>query len=151
MAIRVGDTIPHFTSVDALGNQFNSNDYVGRKALVIYFYPKDETRVCTAQACSFRDQYEVFKELGAEVIGISSDSVTSHRKFAQNHRLPFLLLADTNQKIQKLFGVRRDWFGMIPGRETFVVDQHGTIIMVFDSTSGEIHIQKALEALKKIN
>lgn len=151
MAIRVGDTIPHFTSVDALGNQFNSNDYVGRKAMVIYFYPKDETRVCTAQACSFRDQYEVFKELGAEVIGISSDSVTSHWKFAQNHRLPFLLLADTNQKIQKLFGVRRDWFGLIPGRETFVVDQHGTIIMVFDSTSGEIHIQKALEALKKIN
>lgn len=149
MALKVGDKVPHFTSVDALGNPFDSHDYLGQKALVIYFYPKDETCVCTAQACSFRDQYEVFIELGAEVIGISSDSVSSHRQFVQHHRLPFLLLSDTNQAIRNLFGVRRDWLGLIPGRETFVADQSGEIIMVFDSTSGEIHIQKAIEALKK--
>lgn len=151
MGLQIGDKVPHFTSVDAKGKSFDSSNYVGRKPLVIYFYPKDETRVCTAQACSFRDQYQDFKELGAEVIGISSDSVASHQSFASHHRLPFILLSDSDQKIRKMFGVRRDLLGLIPGRETYVADQNGKIILVFDSTSGEIHIQKALEALKNNN
>lgn len=149
MALQVGDTIPHFTAVDSKGNPFDSNDYSG-KPLVIYFYPKNETRVCTEQACSFRDQYEDFKALGAEVIGISSDSVASHQKFAAHHHLPFILLSDSDKKLRKLFGVPNDYLGLIPGRTTYVADKNGVVQLVFDSTSGKIHIEKALEILKSV-
>jgi len=147
--MEIGDKIPEFTSIDGNGNAFDSRNYFG-KPLVIYFYPKDETRVCTEQACSFRDQYEDFKTLGAEVIGISSDSVQSHQKFAANHRLPFILLSDTDKKIRKAFGVPNDFLGLIPGRTTYVADKNGIVQLVFDSTSGKIHIEKALEMLKTL-
>lgn len=145
--IKVGDKLPHFKAKDAEGNEFDSASVVGRKPVVVYFYPKDETRICTIQACSFRDNYEDFVTLGAEVIGISVDSVASHKKFAEHHRLPFILLADTDNKIRKKFGVRNDWFGFVPGRTTYVANKHGKVVMVFDSTDGEAHIQKALAAL----
>lgn len=148
MAIKVGDPIPHFTAKDKAGQDFDSHDYVGKKPLVIYFYPKDETRVCTQQACSFRDQYEDFKALGAEVIGISSDSVASHQKFSAHHQLPFILLSDPDKKIRNAFGVTSNWLGLIPGRATYVTNTAGIVTMVFNSTSGTIHIDKALEALK---
>ncbi|WP_284651870.1 peroxiredoxin [Flavobacterium terrisoli] len=147
--MEVGDKIPHFTSTDSKGNAFDSQDYTG-KFLVIYFYPKNETRVCTEQACSFRDQYEDFKALGAEVIGISSDSVKSHQKFTANHHLPFILLSDDNKKLRKLFGVPNDYLGLIPGRTTYVTDKNGVVQLIFDSTSGKIHIEKALEMLKTL-
>jgi peroxiredoxin Q/BCP len=147
MAIKVGDTLPHFTAVDSQGNPFDSKNCIG-KALVIYFYPKDDTRVCTEQACSFRDQYEDFKALGAEVIGVSADSVKSHQKFASRYRLPFILLSDGNKKLRKLFGVPNDLLGLIPGRVTYVIDQNGMVRLVFNSLSGKIHIQKALQMLK---
>jgi thioredoxin-dependent peroxiredoxin len=149
MAIQVGDKIPNFSAIDTNGNVFESNTIVGQKALVIYFYPKDDTRVCTEQACSFRDQYEDFKTLGAEVIGISSDSVKSHQKFAKQYRLPFTLLSDSNKKLRKLFGVPNDLLGLIPGRVTYVADKNGVIQLVFNSMSGKIHIEKALEILKR--
>ncbi len=148
MALKVGDIIPHFTAIDTNGNVFDSKNYLG-KSLVIYFYPKDETRVCTEQACSFRDNYEDFKSLGAEVIGISSDSDKSHKKFASKHQLPFILLSDSDKKLRKLFGVPNDLFGLLPGRVTYVVNKNGIIEMVFNSMSGKIHIEKALEILKK--
>lgn len=91
MALQVGDSIPHFFAQDTNGTTFDSTNYIGKKPVVIYFYPKDNTPGCTAEACSFRDQYEDFKDLGAEVIGISSDSVASHQKFSKQYRLPFLL------------------------------------------------------------
>ena len=147
--MKIGDTIPPFTGIDSKGNPFDSKDYQG-KALVVYFYPKNETRICTEQACSFRDQYEDFKALGAEVIGISSDSVKSHQKFAANHHLPFILLSDGDKKLRKLFGVANDFLGLIPGRTTYVADKNGVIQLIFDSTSGKIHIDKALEILKTI-
>ncbi len=149
MALQVGDSIPHFTAKDAAGTIFDSREFIGKKPLVIYFYPKDDTHVCTQQACSFRDQYEDFKMQGAEVIGISGDSIKSHQHFAQQYQLPFILLSDADSKIRDLFGVPRHWLGLIPGRVTYVTDAKGVIIMVFSSTSGNIHIQKALEALKK--
>jgi peroxiredoxin Q/BCP len=148
MALQVGDSIPFFTSVDTNGKPFESRDYMGQ-SLVIYFYPKDETRVCTEQACSFRDHYEDFKALGAEVIGISSDSVQSHQEFATHHQLPFILLSDSDKKLRKLFGVPNDLLGLIPGRVTYVVDKKGIIQLVFNSMSGKIHIEKALEILKR--
>ncbi|HQF48003.1 peroxiredoxin [Flavobacterium alvei] len=150
MALQVGDKIPHFSVKDNVGNDFNSESIIGKKAVVIYFYPKDNTPGCTAQACSFRDQYQDFKDLGAEVIGISSDSVTSHEKFIQKYKLPFILLSDSDKKIRNLFGVKTNLFGLLPGRVTYVADQNGIIQMVFDSLSATKHIPKALEMIKKI-
>ena len=148
MELKVGDKIPNFKAIDTNGNDFNSQDLIGKKPLVIYFYPKDNTPGCTTQACSFRDQYEDFKDLGAEVIGISSDSVVSHQKFSQQFRLPFILLSDSDKKIRTLFGVPSNLFGLIPGRVTYVADKTGTVIMVFDSMKAKEHISKALEAIR---
>ena len=150
MELKVGDKIPNFTAKDTNGNDFDSQELIGRKPLVIYFYPKDNTPGCTVQACSFRDQYEDFKDLGAEVIGISSDSVVSHQKFTQQYQLPFILLSDSDKKIKKLFGVPSSLFGLLPGRVTYVADKTGTIIMVFDSRKAKLHIPKALEAIREL-
>ena len=150
MALQVGDKIPNFAAIDTNGDLFDSNEVIGKKPVVVYFYPKDNTRVCTEQACSFRDQYEDFKTLGAEVIGISSDSLKSHVEFASKHNLPFILLSDFDKKIRKAFGVPNDYLGLIPGRATYVADKNGIIQLIFDSTSGKIHIEKALEILKRM-
>lgn len=149
MALKIGDKLPDFSAKDTNGNTFNSQDYIGKQSLVIYFYPKDETKVCTQQACSFRDNYQKFKDLGAEVIGISADTVTSHLKFKSKFNLPFILLSDNDKKLRKLFGVEND-FLIIPGRQTYVVDEKGIVVMVFNSMSGNIHIEKALKTLKKL-
>ena len=150
MAVQVGDIIPHFSALDTNGNTFDSATIVGKKPLVIYFYPKDNTPGCTAQACSFRDQYEDFLDLGAEVIGVSSDSVISHQKFTAQYQLPFVLLSDTDKKIRNLFGVPSSLLGMLPGRVTYVVDTAGMVQLVFNSMLSGNHIPKALEAIQKI-
>lgn len=150
MALQVGDKIPNFSAKDNNGNDFDSDSIIGRKPVVIYFYPKDNTPGCTAQACSFRDQYEDFKDLGAEVIGISSDSIASHEKFIQKYNLPFILLSDSDKKIRNLFGVKANLFGLLPGRVTYVVDKNGIIQLVFDSMMASNHIPKALEIITKI-
>jgi peroxiredoxin Q/BCP len=149
MSLKIGDKLPSFSAKDTNGNIFYSQDYIRKQPLVIYFYPKDDTPGCTAQACSFRDNYQEFKDLGAEVIGISSDTVTSHLKFKSKFNLPFILLSDNDKKLRKLFGVQNSLF-IIPGRETFVIDKQGLVIMVFNSMSSEIHITKALKVLKKL-
>jgi thioredoxin-dependent peroxiredoxin len=150
MALSVGDKIPHFSAKDSNGNDFDSAFVLGKKPVVFYFYPKDNTPGCTAQACSFRDQYQDFKDLGAEVIGISSDTMASHEKFVKQYKLPFLLLSDNDKKLRKLFGVKPGLFGMIPGRVTYVVDNNGVIQLIFDSMLATNHIPKALEKIKKI-
>jgi peroxiredoxin Q/BCP len=150
MALQKGDVVPNFTSIDTKGNPFDSTSIVGKKPVVIYFYPKDNTPGCTAQACSFRDQYEDFLDMGAEVIGVSGDDQDSHQKFTSKYRLPFLLLSDSNKKIRKLFGVPTSLFGMLPGRVTYVIDTNGVIQYVFNSMLAGQHIPKALAAVKKI-
>ena len=150
MGLQKGDEVPNFMSIDTKGNPFDSNSIVGKKPVVLYFYPKDNTPGCTAQACSFRDQYEDFLDLGAEVIGVSSDSLASHQKFTAQYRLPFLLLSDTDKKIRKLFGVPTAFLGLLPGRVTYVVDAKGVVQMLFNSVLAGQHIPKALEAVKKI-
>ena len=147
MALKIGDKIPSFTSIDSKGDSFDIIKYIGIP-LVIYFYPKDDTPGCTIQACTFRDKYEDFKALGAEVIGISSDSLKSHQKFASRYKLPFILLSDFDKKIRTQFGVPNDFLGLIPGRATYVIDKEGVVQLIFDSTSAKIHIEKALEILK---
>ena len=150
MALQVGDKIPKFTAKDNKGNDFDSDSIIGKKPVVIYFYPKDNTPGCTAQACSFRDQYEDFKDLGAEVIGISSDSIASHEKFIHKYQLPFILLSDSDKKIRTLFGVKSDLFGLLPGRVTYVVDKNGIIQLIFDSMNATNHIPKALDVIQKL-
>ena len=150
MALKVGDKIPDFTATDNNGQTFDSKAFIGIKPVVIYFYPKDNTPGCTAQACSFRDQYQDFKDLGAEVIGISSDSEASHEKFSKQYKLPFILLSDKNKNIRNQFGVKGDMFGLIPGRVTYVADKNGIVKMIFDSVLATKHIPKALEAIKRL-
>lgn len=150
MELKVGDKIPNFTAKDTNGADFDSQNIVGHKPVVIYFYPKDNTPGCTTQACSFRDQYEDFKDLGAEVIGISSDSVASHQQFTNQYKLPFILLSDGDKKIRKLFGVPAQMFGLVPGRVTYVADKNGVIQMIFDNLMAAKHIPKALNTIKKL-
>jgi len=148
MGLKVGDSIPDFSLLDQQGQLFHLREVLGKKALVIYFYPKDNTPGCIAEACSFRDSYEQFKELGAEVIGISSDSEKMHRKFASRYQLPFILLADTDKQVRRRFKVADNLFGLLPGRETFVVNKEGRIILVFNSVNAKLHMRKALNSLK---
>ncbi|WP_242928690.1 peroxiredoxin [Pontibacter vulgaris] len=147
-SIKAGDKAPDFELQQQDGSTFRLYDILKTKSVVLYFYPKDNTPGCTKQACEFRDQYEVFKEYGAEVVGISSDSEVSHEKFGQVHRLPFVLLSDKGGRIRKLFGVPRT-MGIVPGRVTYVIDQQGTVRFVFNSLTKPLeHVNKVLEVLK---
>ena len=148
MSLKVGDRIPHFELLNQHGELFNSETFLGVKPLVVYFYPKDETPGCTAEACSFRDHYEEFLELGAEVIGISSDAVKSHQKFATRHKLPFVLLSDSKKKVQRLFKLPKILFGLFTKRITFVIDKEGLVSYVHSSLMPDTHIKKALQQLK---
>lgn len=147
MALQIGTPMPHFTATKQDGTVFDSHS-LHNVPVVIYFYPKDNTPGCTTQACSFRDAYQDFQELGAEVIGVSGDSVRSHQNFQQKYKLPFILLADENRKLRKLFGVPTALFGMVPGRVTYVFDASGKAIYIFDTLSAKNHMSKALHAIK---
>lgn len=152
MALAAGDRIPSFSLPDQKGQTVSIDDLIGKKNLVIYFYPKDETSGCTAEACSFRDNYEEFENLGCEVIGISSDSIQAHEKFAANHRLNFTLLADTEKKVRKLFGVPSNLFGLLPGRVTYIIDKKGIVRSVHNSQMDpKSHIEKALSEVKQLD
>jgi thioredoxin-dependent peroxiredoxin len=148
--IQVGDKAPHFSLKDAAGKTISLKDFVGKKPVVLYFYPKDETPGCTAEACTFRDFYEDFQEAGAEVIGVSSDSESSHQKFAQRHNLPFILLSDTRHEVKKLYGVKST-LGLLPGRVTFVIDKKGVVQHVFESQfRAKQHIFESLDIIKNL-
>ena len=149
MVLKEGDIVPNFKAKTHSGEKFELANYIG-KPLVIYFYPKDNTPGCTTQACSFRDQYQDFQDLGAEVIGISGDTEDSHDKFAQKHNLPFILLSDSKKKIRNIFGVPTHFFGLLPGRVTYIIDKEGKIVSVFNSIKANIHIEHALEMLKEM-
>jgi len=133
------------------GSYVALQDFLGKKNVVVYFYPKDFTRGCTAEACSFRDSYEVFNDLGAEVIGISSDSQDSHRDFAQQHHLPFILLSDADGGVRKAYGVKKS-LGLFAGRVSFVIDKRGIIRLIFSSqTRVTAHVGEALNVLKSLS
>ena len=148
MSLKVGDRIPHFELLNQHGELFKSETVSGVKPLVVYFYPKDETPGCTAEACSFRDHYEDFLQLGAEVIGISSEGVKSHQKFAARHKLPFILLSDSKKKVQRLFKLPKILFGLYTKRITFVIDKEGLVSYVHSSLMPDTNIKKALQQLK---
>lgn len=151
MAIKKGDQCPTFTLKDQNGEQFNMEDVLGKENLVLYFYPKDDSPGCTKQACSFRDAFEDFVEIGARVIGISSDDEESHKKFAEKHNLPFTLLADSQKKVRKMFGVPTNLLGLIPGRVTYVIDKDSIVQGVFNSQMHfDKHVSEAMKILKNL-
>jgi len=146
--VDVGQPAPDFELADAQGKRVRLSDFRGKQSVVLYFYPKDDTPGCTKEACSFRDSYEAFKEAGAEVIGVSSDSESSHGKFAAKYKLPFTLLADTGGAIRKQYGVPAT-LGLLPGRVTFVIDPQGVVRHVFNSQlQATRHVDEALKILK---
>lgn len=146
-AVRVGDRAPAFTAPLQDGGTFDSASLLGRSWLVLFFYPKDNTPVCTKEACAFRDSYEKFAAAGAEVVGVSSDSADSHARFAAKHRLPFPIVADTDRRLRKLFGVPNP-LGVIPGRVTYVIDRDGVVRLVYSALfASDEHVSRALEAV----
>ena len=149
--LSVGSTIPQFSLNDQRGHLFNISSVLGKKNLVIYFYPKDDSPGCTKEACSFRDQFEVFKEADAVIIGISSQSVKSHKEFAEKYRLNYTLLSDDGNSVRKLFGVPTNFLGLIPGRVTYIVNKMGKVVFVFNSQmNAEQHVSEALNVLKEL-
>lgn len=150
-AVKVGDKAPDFTLPAQDGGNVSLHDFAGQKAVVLYFYPKDGTPGCTKEACSFRDSYEDFKSAGAEVLGVSSQNEKSHQSFASEHKLPFKLLADTDGKLRKTYGVPSS-MGVLPGRVTYVIDKAGVVRLVFNSQlDATKHVSEALNVIKGLS
>jgi peroxiredoxin Q/BCP len=149
MSISIGDTCPSFSLQNQHGKTINIQDYIGSKNLVIYFYPKDNTPGCTKEACSFRDAMQDLNNLDCEVFGVSADSVTSHKKFADQFRLTFNLLSDEGNTVRKSFKVPANLFGLIPGRVTYVINKDGKVVHIINSqTNPDKHIKETIEMLK---
>ena len=148
--IQTGDRAPDVSASDERGNQISLADFRGRQPVVLFFYPKDGTPICTKEACAFRDSYEDFVRAGAAVIGVSSDSQQRHGEFASAHRLPFHLLSDENGALRKAFGVPKT-LGIMAGRVTYVIDREGIVRHVFNSQfSADRHVQEALAIVRQL-
>jgi thioredoxin-dependent peroxiredoxin len=148
MSLNIGDKAPDFTLKTQDGTTLHLYDLLAYKPVVLFFYPKDNTPGCTMEACAFRDRYSIFQDMGAEVIGISGDSVSSHQQFAIAHNLPFKLVSDEGDKVRNAFGVPSTLW-VLPGRVTYILDQQGIICQIFDSQLNfDGHIEEALKALR---
>ena len=145
--LEVGDQAPEFSGMTQDGKTIRHSDYMGKRGLVIFFYPKDGTPVCTREACAFRDSYEQFVDAGAEVIGVSSDTEESHHAFSREHKLSFPLLSDADGSLRRAFGVPKT-FGLFPGRVTYVIDKEGIIRLIFSAQfASDEHVRQALKAV----
>lgn len=148
--LAAGDRAPDFRLPDQDGQLVILSEVLRSRCVVLYFYPKDDTPGCTAEACSFRDQYQIFTEAGAEVIGVSSDSPAEHRAFADKYRLPFRLVADAGGSVRAAYGVRKT-LGILDGRTTFVIDQTGVIRHTFSSQiRPKKHVTEALQIVQSL-
>uniref|UniRef100_A0A7C8ZTR7 Peroxiredoxin Q, chloroplastic n=1 Tax=Opuntia streptacantha TaxID=393608 RepID=A0A7C8ZTR7_OPUST len=146
--ITEGSIPPDFKLKDQDGRTVSLSQFRG-KPVVLYFYPADETPGCTKQACAFRDSYEKFKKAGAEVIGVSGDTVESHKAFKEKYKLPFTLLSDEGNKVRKEWGVPADLFGTLPGRQTYVLDKNGVVRLIYNNQfQPEKHIEETLKFLE---
>lgn len=153
MPIPAGNPAPEFTLQDETGTPRSLSDYRG-KQVVLYFYPKDDTPGCTKEACSFRDDYSAYGEVGAVILGVSPDTPWSHAKFKSKYELPFTLLADPDREVCKLYGVwgpkkymGREYEGVL--RTTFLIDHQGVIVKVFENVKPANHSHEIIEALKQ--
>ena len=150
MTVKVVDKAPEFTLPSQMGDNVSLSEFLGKKNVVLYFYPKDETTGCTKEACTFRDNYEELTKLDAEVIGVSGQSVESHISFASHYGLPFILLSDEGNKIRELYGVPSS-MGIIPGRVTYIIDKKGMVRHIFNSqTQAQKHVEEAKKTLLEI-
>jgi thioredoxin-dependent peroxiredoxin len=151
MTLNVGDHAPDFTLPSSSGGKpVTLSQLYADKTVVVFFYPKDDTPGCTVEACGFRDSYEAFVDAGAEVVGISSDSIDSHDRFVSKHKLPMTMLSDTGGKVRALFGVKSS-LGLMPGRATFVIDRQGIVRHVFVSQlRAGAHVGQALSVVRQL-
>ena len=149
--LQVGDQAPDFSATTYDGNTIRLADFLGKRALVLFFYPRDGTPICTQEVCAFRDSYEQFMTAGADVIGVSSDDPESHRAFSRQHKLSFPLISDAGGSLRKAFAVPRS-MGLFPGRVTYVIDQAGVVRHIYSAqfASAE-HVRQALTVLETIN
>jgi len=151
MSVSVGDEAPDFRLPALRGGELALSDFAGKKNVVLFFYPKDDSPGCTVEACTFRDAYEDFVAAGAEVIGVSSDSIDSKKAFADKHRLPMQFVADAGGKVRAAYGVKRT-LGLIAGRETFIIDKQGIVRHVFRSQIRvKEHVAESLAVLKQLS
>ncbi len=149
--VQVGDLAPDFSLPDQSNNQVRFSDLVKQNIVVLYFYPKDFSMGCTAEACTFRDNYEAFQQAGVTVVGVSSDSVELHQAFAQRYHLPFLLLSDVEGSVQKTYGVQGLFADFFPGRITYIIDRLGIVRNVFSSRINmQAHVTSALKIVKSL-
>jgi thioredoxin-dependent peroxiredoxin len=150
LTVKIGDKAPDFTLPSQMGDTVTLSEFIGKKNIVLYFYPKDESMGCTKEACSFRDSYEELTSLGAEVLGVSGQSIESHKSFATHYGLPFILLSDETNKVRELYDVPAT-MGFIPGRVTYIIDKKGVVRHIFSSqTQAAKHVEEAKQALKQI-
>ena len=150
-ALQVGDRAPNVTLPLHTGERLPLADLYRKRVVVLFFYPKDNTAVCTREACAFRDSYEKFTEAGATVVGVSGDSADSHQQFADKHRLPFLLATDADGAVRRAFGIPKT-LGLLPGRTTYVIDRAGVIRHSFSAPfAADRHVQEALQAIESLD
>jgi peroxiredoxin Q/BCP len=147
--LKVGDTAPYFSLLDERGLPVSLKNYLGKKVVVLYFYPKDFTPGCTAEACSFRDDYKPIQDKGAVVIGVSLDSVESHLKFSEKYMLPFTILSDHKKEVAKAYGVLGVG-GFLAKRVTFIINKDGKITHVFTKVDVKQHSEEVLKALEEL-
>ncbi len=148
--VGLGDRAPDFTLMDQGGRSVTLSELLRERCVVLYFYPKDDTPGCTAEACSFRDHYQDLQDAGAEVVGISSDDVEAHQAFVARHTLPFVLVSDPGGSVRASYGVKRS-LGLIAGRVTFVIDRQGVVRHVFSSQlRPKKHVEEALRIVRAI-
>jgi peroxiredoxin Q/BCP len=147
--LKVGDLAPDFSLMDEHGLPVSLKDYLGKNIVVLYFYPKDFTSGCTTEACSFRDDYKIYREKGAIVIGVSLDSVESHSKFSEEYKLPFSILSDDTKEVAKTYGVLGIG-GFLVKRVTFVINKEGKITHIFPKVDVKRHSEEVLNALQEL-
>jgi peroxiredoxin Q/BCP len=147
--LAIGDAAPDFSLMDEKGLPVSLKDFLGKKIVVLYFYPKDFTSGCTTEACSFRDDYKIYQDKGAVVIGISLDTVESHSKFSEKYNLPFDILSDKNKEVAKAYGVL-GFGGLVTRRVTFIIDKNGKIARIFPKVDVKQHSEEILKALDEL-
>jgi peroxiredoxin Q/BCP len=148
--LKIGDDAPSFRLPDSQGNQINSNDFKG-KWIVLYFYPKDDTPGCTAEACHFRDDFKLLESLGAKVIGISIDDSFSHKKFAEKYNLPFPLLSDASGEVASRYGALNNFLVIkLAKRYTYLINPQGKIAKIYLSVDTSKHSQEIIDDLKAL-
>ncbi|MGA8904115.1 MAG: peroxiredoxin [Candidatus Bathyarchaeia archaeon] len=147
--VKAGDQAPDFEGPTSDGSRLGLKDFAGKKNVVLYFYPKDDTPGCMREACSFRDNLQSIRGMGAEIVGVSLDSIQSHDRFAKKYTLPFPLISDKDKRIATAYGVLKD-LGLSTNRVTFIIDKNGKVAKIFPKVDVSKHTEEVAAALKEL-